>query len=69
MCVIFSDGTDSVGGCGGVLPLLASSSHRPFVGGVWLIPFEPSLFYVPRHCALPGLQQLFCEPHHLRFPL
>lgn len=63
-----SDGTDSVGGRGGVLPLLAPSSHRPSVGGVWLVPFEPSIFYVPRHRTLPGLQQLLCQPHHLRFP-
>lgn len=64
-----SDSTDSVGGRGGVLPLLAPSSHHPSVGGVWLIPFEPSIFYIPRHCTLPGLQQLLCQPNHLRVPL
>lgn len=70
MYVCFSsDSTDSVGGRGGVLPFLAPSSHHPSVGGVWLIPFEPSIFYVPHHCTLPGLQQLLCQPNHLRISL
>lgn len=65
----FPDGSDSPGGGGGFLPILAPASHRPPVGGVWDLPIEPGLLRATDHCTLPRLQQLLCEPGHLRLPV
>lgn len=64
-----SDGSDGAGGGGGVLPLLAPSSRCSPLGGVWNLPTEPGVFCVSGGCPLSGLQQLICQPCHLRFPV
>lgn len=63
------DGSDGAG-CGGcVLPLLAPSSRRSPLGGIWDLPAEPGLLCVTGGCSLPGVQQLICQPGHLRLPV
>lgn len=66
---LLSDSTDSPGGGCGLLSVLAASSHRPPVGGVWLFPPEPGLVRVQDGGSLLGLQQLVRQPHHLRLPV
>ena len=64
-----TDCSDGTGGGGGVLPLLVASPHCPSVGGVRDLPTNPSLVCVAGGRPLFGLQQLLCQPGHLRLPV
>lgn len=60
------DRSDRARGRGGVLSVLAPSSRGSSVGGVWKLSTEPGLLPAAGGCPLPGVQQLVCQPSHLR---
>lgn len=64
-----ADGADGAGGGRGLRDLLAAAPCHPPVGRVRGLPADARFLPVPRHGALPGLQQLLGEPDHLRLPV
>lgn len=69
LCSLLPDCSDGPGGGGGVLSLLAPSSRCSPLGGVRDFSAEPSLLRVTGGRPLLGVQQLICQPGHLRLPV
>lgn len=68
-CPWIPDCSDSAGGGGGLLSLLAAPSCGSPVGGVWELPTQPGVVCVTGGRSLPGVQQLLRQPSYLRLPV